>query len=79
MLLTACLLLLGLPAMAQDIMKTSRKKPAAAAQRKKSASRISHETLTRREFLAAAPFGATMLTGKLCAAAQEKTMKESIQ
>jgi len=39
---------------------------------------MSHEALSRREFLAvSAAFGATILTGKLCAAAQEKSMKKT--
>ena len=47
-------------------------------ERKKAASRMSHEALSRREFLAvSAAFGATILTGKLCAAAQEKSMKKT--
>jgi hypothetical protein len=47
-------------------MKTTRGKPAAAADRKKSTSLMSRETLSRREFMAvSAAAGAAILTGTL--------------
>jgi 5'-nucleotidase/UDP-sugar diphosphatase len=55
-------------------MKTPLKKTAAAAERKKS----SYKTLTRREFMAvSAAAGAMILTRKLSAAAQDKSMKKT--
>jgi 5'-nucleotidase len=59
-------------------MKTPRKKPAAAADGKQTATDASRKSLSRRKFLvASAAVGATILTGKLSAAAQEKSMKKT--
>lgn len=59
-------------------MKTPRKKPSPAADGKQTATDGRCESFSRRKFMVvSAGFGATMLTGKLCAAAQEKSMKKT--
>jgi 5'-nucleotidase len=59
-------------------MKNSHKKTAAAADEKPTTTDASRESFSRREFLiGSAAFGATLLTGKLSAAAQEKSMKKT--
>jgi len=59
-------------------MKTTGKKPAAAADGKQTTTDVSRKTLSRREFLAgSAAVGAMILTKPLFAAAQEKTMKKT--
>jgi 5'-nucleotidase/UDP-sugar diphosphatase len=59
-------------------MKTTRGEPAAAADREKTFTRVSHETLSRREFLAGSvAVGTMILTGALPAAAEENRMKKT--
>ena len=59
-------------------MKTTHEKPAGAVDGKQRTTNVSHETLSRREFMAgAAAVGATIMTGALPAAAQEKTTKKT--
>jgi len=59
-------------------MKNSRKKTAAAADHKPTTADASGESLSRRKFMTvSAAFGATILTRKLSAAAQEKSMKKT--
>jgi 5'-nucleotidase / UDP-sugar diphosphatase len=59
-------------------MKNSRKKTAAATDRKPTTADASRASFSRRKFMTvSAAFGATLLTGKLSAAAQEKSMKKT--
>src|SRR4249920_1344197 len=59
-------------------MKNPRRKTAAAADRKPTSAHVSREAFSRRKFMTvSAAFGATLLTGKLSATAQEKSMKKT--
>jgi 5'-nucleotidase len=59
-------------------MKTRCKKTAAAADEKPTTADPSRASFSRRKFMTvSAAFGATILTGKLSAAAQEKSMKKT--
>jgi 5'-nucleotidase len=59
-------------------MKNPRKKTAAAADEKPTTADASRASFSRRKFMTmSAAFGATILTGKLSAAAQEKSMKKT--